>query len=174
MESGQLVTNIEPNWIFLVNKLFTILFSMQAFNLIRSRSIIDGPTESISRLGMSPLGRSQWMTFDLSYSWFHSWRGVVCWHGIFEYGLLIEGARRLNGCRSRKPVGTQCAGRLIELKQLITFMPISYVKKIQFRPQWSSRLCWIHSKWSKYIWMSNVFDFCEGAHLCLSQHHENS
>jgi dynein heavy chain len=63
--------------------------------------------------------------------------------GIFVHGLLMEGARWTDEEESSDSVyqiaGTTCAGHLTEsnLKQLLTFMPVMYVKAIEIQPEWS-------------------------------------
>jgi dynein heavy chain len=63
--------------------------------------------------------------------------------GIFIHGLFIEGARWTNEEESSDYVSvvgtTQCAGHLTEsrLKQLLTPMPLIYVKAVSVRPEWS-------------------------------------
>ena len=63
--------------------------------------------------------------------------------GIFVHGLLAEGARWTDEEESADSIyseaGTQCAGHLIEskLKQLLTAMPVVYVKAVQVQAHWS-------------------------------------
>lgn len=63
--------------------------------------------------------------------------------GIFVHGLLMEGARWTDEEESGDSVyteaGTVCAGHLIEskLKQLLTMMPIIYVKAVPVQASWS-------------------------------------
>lgn len=63
--------------------------------------------------------------------------------GIFVHGLLMEGARWTDEEESSEhlySVGvTPCAGHLTEsrLKQLLTPMPVMYVKAVPVQPQWS-------------------------------------
>lgn len=64
--------------------------------------------------------------------------------GIFIHGLLMEGARWTDEEESADHVytmsgGTSCAGHLIEskLKQLLTPMPVIYVKAVAVKPEWS-------------------------------------
>eukprot|EP01038_Epipyxis_sp_PR26KG_P005447 gene5447-7540_t len=63
--------------------------------------------------------------------------------GIFVHGLLIEGARWTDeeeGAENVYMVGsTSCAGHLMEsrLKQLLTPMPVLYVKAVQVQEEWS-------------------------------------
>jgi dynein heavy chain len=63
--------------------------------------------------------------------------------GIFVHGLLIEGARWTDEEEELESLytveGTQCAGHLTEsrLKQLLTPLPIMYVKAVQVQPEWS-------------------------------------
>jgi dynein heavy chain len=63
--------------------------------------------------------------------------------GIFVHGLLIEGARWTDEEESSDHVytigSTACAGHLTEsrLKQLLTPMPVIYVKAVQVQPEWS-------------------------------------
>lgn len=62
--------------------------------------------------------------------------------GIFVHGLLIEGARWTDEEESSELVstvsGTSCAGCLTEsrLKQLLTPMPVLYIKAVQVQPNW--------------------------------------
>lgn len=63
--------------------------------------------------------------------------------GIFVHGILIEGARWTDEEESSELVytagnGTVCAGFLTEsrLKQLLTPMPVIYVKAVQVTPEW--------------------------------------
>ena len=63
--------------------------------------------------------------------------------GISVHGLLIEGARWTDEEESADHVynlsGTTCAGHLIEsrLKQLLTPMPVIYVRAVPVQPHWS-------------------------------------
>ena len=63
--------------------------------------------------------------------------------GIFVHGLLIEGARWTDEEESSDHVYTvgitMCAGHLTEsrLKQLLTPMPVIYVKAVPVEPDWS-------------------------------------
>jgi dynein heavy chain len=63
--------------------------------------------------------------------------------GIFVHGLLMEGARWTDEAEAAETTysvaGTVCAGHLTEsrLKQLLTPMPIMYVKAVQVQPEWS-------------------------------------
>jgi dynein heavy chain len=63
--------------------------------------------------------------------------------GIFVHGLQMEGARWTDEEESSDHVysvgSTSCAGVLIEsrLKQLLTPMPVMYVKAVQVQPHWS-------------------------------------
>jgi dynein heavy chain len=62
--------------------------------------------------------------------------------GIFVHGLLMEGARWTDEEESSEAVynvsGTVCAGHLTEsrLKQLLTPMPVVYVKAVPVQPEW--------------------------------------
>jgi len=63
--------------------------------------------------------------------------------GIFVHGLLMEGARWTDEEESSDHVytvgSTVCAGHLTDsrLKQLLTPMPVIYVKAVQVLPEWS-------------------------------------
>jgi len=63
--------------------------------------------------------------------------------GILVHGLLMEGARWTDEEESSELVytvgSTPCAGHLTEshLKQLLTLMPVIYVKAVQVLPEWS-------------------------------------
>lgn len=63
--------------------------------------------------------------------------------GIFVHGLLMEGARWTDEEESAEHVytvgSTTCAGHLTEsrLKQLLTLMPVMYVKAVMVQPDWS-------------------------------------
>lgn len=63
--------------------------------------------------------------------------------GILVHGLLMEGARWTDEEESADHVysvgGTACAGHLTEsrLKQLLTPMPVLYVKAVLVQPDWS-------------------------------------
>ena len=63
--------------------------------------------------------------------------------GIFIHGLLMEGARWSEEDEVADSVytvsGTSCSGYVTEsrLKQLLTPLPIMYVKAVQVKPEWS-------------------------------------
>lgn len=63
--------------------------------------------------------------------------------GIYVHGLLIEGARWTDEEESAELVynvgSTVCAGFLTEsrLKQLLTPMPVIYVKAVPVQPEWA-------------------------------------
>lgn len=63
--------------------------------------------------------------------------------GIFIHGLIMEGARWSDEEESADSTyavgGTQCAGHVTEsrLKQLLTYLPVMYVKAIQVQADWS-------------------------------------
>jgi dynein heavy chain len=64
--------------------------------------------------------------------------------GIFVHGLVMEGARWTDEEESAEnvysmPGGTACAGYLTEsrLKQLLTPLPVVYVKAVQVKNDWS-------------------------------------
>jgi len=63
--------------------------------------------------------------------------------GIFIHGLIMEGARwsdEEEAADSTYTIGnTLCAGHVTEsrLKQLLTFLPVMYVKAVQVQPEWS-------------------------------------
>jgi dynein heavy chain, axonemal len=59
------------------------------------------------------------------------------------HGLMMEGARWTNDEESADDIynisGTACAGHLMEskLKQLLTMLPLLYVRAVPVQPQWS-------------------------------------
>ena len=63
--------------------------------------------------------------------------------GIFVHGLMMEGARWSDEEESVESLytvaGTTCAGYVSDsrLKQLLTFLPVMYVKAVPVEPHWS-------------------------------------
>jgi dynein heavy chain len=63
--------------------------------------------------------------------------------GVFVHGLMMEGARWTDEEESSDNMytinNTQCAGNIVEsnLKQLLDYLPLVYVKAVEVQPDWS-------------------------------------